>query len=144
MIIYLKLTYIQILSVSCDNASNNDTFIDELAHLLDEFPGAANRTRCFTHIINLVVKSILHQFDVPKAKADEAINKATKTLLHIAEDIENEEIETQAVAGDDELEDNLEGWIDERDLMNEDDRDMLDASVQPVRLVLTKVNGSTT
>jgi len=49
----------QILSVTLDNASNNDTMIAELENLLDEFPGAANQTRCFTHILNLVVKSIL-------------------------------------------------------------------------------------
>lgn len=113
--------------------------IDELEHELDDFPGAANRTRCFTHILNLVVKSILHQFDVPKAKANEALNDATNALLHIADDIEIEEAEAQAVAGDDELEDNTEGWVDERALMTEGDRNKLDASVHPVRLVLTKV-----
>ncbi len=59
-----------------------------LQHLLDDFPGAANQTRCFAHIINLVVKSILRQFDVPKTKAKEALDEASKVLLHIAEDIE--------------------------------------------------------
>jgi hypothetical protein len=117
--------------------------ISELEDLLDEFPGASNQTRCFAHILNLVVKSILHQFDVPKGKANEALNNATKTLLHIADDIEIEEAETQAAAGDDELEDNTEGWVDERTLMDEEEREKLDASVQPVRLVLTKVRSTT-
>jgi len=62
--------------------------------------GAANQTRCFAHIINLVVKSILHQFDVPKAKANKALDEASKVLLHIAEDIETEETETQVSSGD--------------------------------------------
>ena len=83
-----------------DNASNNDTMIEELEHLLDDFPVAANQTRCFAHIINLVVKSILHQFDVPKAKANKALDEASKVLLHIAEDIETEETETQVSSGD--------------------------------------------
>jgi hypothetical protein len=114
--------------------------IEQLEHLLDNFPGAANQTRCFAHIINLVVKSILRQFDVPKAKANEALDEASKVLHHIAEDIEIEEANTQANSGDDELADNVEGWIDERDLMDEEEREALDASVMPVRLGLTKVS----
>ena len=117
--------------------------INQLEDLLEEFPGASNQTWCFAHILNLVVKSILHQFDVPKAKANEALDHATKNLLHIADDIEVEEAETQAAAGDDELEDNIDGWVDEQTLMNEEDKQKLDASVQPVRLVLTKVRSIT-
>jgi hypothetical protein len=64
----------QILSITCDNASPNDAMIDALAELVIAFPGAANRTRCFTHILNLVVKVILRQFDVPKAKVNEELD----------------------------------------------------------------------
>ncbi|KAF8964442.1 hypothetical protein BDZ97DRAFT_1624243, partial [Flammula alnicola] len=53
----------QILSVTCDNASANNAMIDHLATLLAEFPGSANQTRCFTHILNLVAKCIMRQFD---------------------------------------------------------------------------------
>ncbi|TFK47878.1 hypothetical protein OE88DRAFT_1608415, partial [Heliocybe sulcata] len=53
----------QILGISCDNASNNDTMIKELPNLLPDFPGDANRVRCFLHIVNLVAKSILKLFD---------------------------------------------------------------------------------
>ena len=56
----------QILSVTCDNASPNDVMIDRLAELVVAFLGAANRMVCFTHILNLVVKVFLRQFDVPK------------------------------------------------------------------------------
>jgi nucleoside-diphosphate-sugar epimerase len=136
MIKNLTYLWIQILSITCDNASNNDTMISELGDLLDEFPGAANQTRCFTHVINLVVKSILRQFDVPKAKANETLNNATETLLQVAENIAGED--SDEMTGDDDLEDNTEGWVDERDFMTEEDRVVLDASVQPVRLVLTR------
>ncbi|KAF9536806.1 hypothetical protein CPC08DRAFT_608459, partial [Agrocybe pediades] len=64
----------QILSLTCDNASANDALISQLPTLLDAFPGAANRTRCFTHILNLVAKVILRQFDTPKKKADQALD----------------------------------------------------------------------
>ena len=130
----------QILSVTLDNASNNDTMIAELENLLDEFSGAANQTRCFTHILNLVVKSILRQFDVPKSKADQALDDAARELFGLSENMEYEEEETRAEAGDDEEDDNVEGWIDERELLSDADREILDVDVQPVRLVLTKVS----
>ena len=111
--------------------------IEELENLIDEFPGAANQTRCFAHIINLVVKSILRQFDVPKSRG----NGADNGVLHdIAGDIEIEEAAAEAGSGDDDLADNVEGWIDERVLMDEEERGALDASVMPVRLALTKVS----
>ncbi|TFK80652.1 hypothetical protein K466DRAFT_467921, partial [Polyporus arcularius HHB13444] len=53
----------QILSITSDNASNNDTMTEELAALLPEYQGMFGRTRCFLHILNLVANSILKQFD---------------------------------------------------------------------------------
>lgn len=64
----------QILSITCDNVSNNNIMITELADLVDNFPGAANQTCCFLHVINLIVKSIIK----PKAKANGILDKATK------------------------------------------------------------------
>ena len=131
----------EILSITCDNASNNDTMIKELANLIDEFPGPVNQTRCFTHVLNLVVKSIIRQFDLPKSKNDDVLNAGAKELLSLAGNIEFEENETardgeDGVAGED---DNVEGWIDERTLMDEEDLDTLEESVEPVRGLLTKV-----
>jgi hypothetical protein len=114
--------------------------IEELANLLDDFPGAANQTRCFLHILNLVVKSIIKQFDLPKATADGILDEATRDLLALAGDLALEEEQTRDVGKDDEDDDNEEGWIDERELMSEWERDELDESVQPVRLLLIKVS----
>ena len=129
----------QILSVTCDNASNNDAMIEELADLLDDFPGPANQTRCFTHVLNLVVKSIIRQFDSPDSKNDKHLDEATNEMLSFAGNIEFGEEE---VAGDDEddEDDNVEGWVDERTLMSEDELERLDESVEPLRLLLTKVS----
>ncbi|KAI0337369.1 hypothetical protein BDW22DRAFT_1304642, partial [Trametopsis cervina] len=52
-----------LLAVTLDNASNNDTLIDELSNQVEEFPGEANRVRCFAHILNLAAKAVLSQFD---------------------------------------------------------------------------------
>lgn len=40
--------------------------VSELEKMLPEFPGEAARTRCFAHIVNLVAKSVIKQFDAPK------------------------------------------------------------------------------
>ncbi|KAF8954084.1 hypothetical protein BDZ97DRAFT_1600447, partial [Flammula alnicola] len=53
----------QILSITADNASNNDTMVEHLGDILDEFPGAANQTRCFAHTLGISAKSVLKQFD---------------------------------------------------------------------------------
>jgi len=116
--------------------------IAELANLLDDFPGPANQTRCFTHILNLVVKSVIRQFDLPKSKGDKILDDAAKELLSLAGNIEFEEDELarrDGKEGDEDEDDNVEGWIDERTLMTDAELEELDESVEPVRLLLTKV-----
>ncbi|PBK65454.1 hypothetical protein ARMSODRAFT_866429, partial [Armillaria solidipes] len=62
----------QVLSITCDNASNNNTMVEALgdSDTLPFFDGQASRTGCFAHIVNLVAKSLLRQFDPPKRKAN--------------------------------------------------------------------------
>ena len=116
--------------------------IEELTHLIDDFPGPANQTRCFLHILNLMVKSIIQQFDLPKSKKtsdnpdedDPMLDVVTMELLKLAGDIDQEE-EITVSAGDidDSVEDdNKEGWIDERDEMTEDKLNVLAMNIQPV------------
>ena len=114
--------------------------IEELADLLDDFPGAANQTRCFLHVLNLVVKSIIRQFDLPKAQANGILDEATKVLLALAGDIALEEEKTHDNATDDDVDNNEDGWTNERELMSEWEREELDESVQPVRYLLIKVS----
>jgi hypothetical protein len=40
--------------------------IESLAQIMSNFSGEANRARCLAHIVNLVAKIILRQFDMPK------------------------------------------------------------------------------
>jgi hypothetical protein len=110
--------------------------VAELADLLDDFPGPANQTRCFTHVLNLVVKSIIQQFDSPKSN----LNKATNELLSLAGNIEIDEglERREGDEGEDE-DDNIGGWIDKHTLMAQEEVEELDASVEPLRLLLTKV-----
>lgn len=123
--------------------------IDKLASRLVEFPGAPNRARCFTHILNLVVKSIMHQFDVPSTSRplDAEEDDTSCELFDLAGDFELEELETQAEQDDPQdgseegpFHDNDEGWIDERADMTEEDINELEENVQPIRFLLTKVS----
>ena len=110
--------------------------VEELGNLLDNFPGAANQTRCFTHILNLVVKSILAQFDLPKAR----VNIADE-MLELADGLELDEAEEENSEGEDEVEDdNVEGWIDEREVMSEEQLEELEAGIRPIRVLLIKVS----
>ena len=65
--------------------------IEHLATLIDSFPGTANQTWCFTHILNLVAKSVLHQFEAPKAKEGNIIDDAAKQLVAIFDKLEDED-----------------------------------------------------
>ena len=65
--------------------------VDELSKLLRNFPGDVNRTRCFLHIVNLVAKQLLKQFDVPRKDTDSALDEAEKQLLDLAAGIDIEE-----------------------------------------------------
>jgi hypothetical protein len=137
-----KLTFPQIISITCDNASPNDTMVTELAKLLRDFPGEANRTRCFAHIVNLIAKSLVSQFDVPKKQADEKLSAAEKELQKLAQVLELDEVQTRlerTKQANDEEADDLEGWVDEVDQLSEEEQEQLSESVRPVRLVLVKV-----
>lgn len=119
--------------------------IRHLGGLVDEFKGRQSQTRCFAHIINLVAKSIIRQFDVPKAQVAKAFDEATDALMELAGDIDVEE-QDMAENGDikdEEDEENMEDWVDERDGMTVEQRVALDESVQPVRLMLVKVRACT-
>jgi hypothetical protein len=68
------------LSITADNASSNDTLVAELADRVAYFAGDTNRTRCFLHIVNLVAKSLIREFDTSKSKANGSVSSGDKEL----------------------------------------------------------------
>src|SRR5271156_2890578 len=133
-----------ILSVTSDNASNNDKMIENLADRLDNFPGAANQTRCFLHILNLTAKSVIKQFEVPKKKLNEAgqdendFGEAVDALQALSVEIEDDE--PSYFDNDEEAkDDDDEGLEDERQGMTEEDMAMLEEELLPARRMMTKV-----
>ena len=131
----------KILSVTCDNASNNDTMIHELDDSLTEY-SSLNRTRCFAHILNLVAKALLKQFDV-KREDNNSLNDDERSLLEMAADIETEELTTEQEQDGDDGEvgddDNDDGWVDEVAALTPDERVDLEESIRPVKKTLVKV-----
>jgi len=115
--------------------------INELVNLLPSFPGQPNQTRCFLHIINLVAKSVIRQFDVTKGKADNS-QKSNDALYVLAEGMDLEDLETQREkeSSNGDADDNIDGWVDERNILSTANREALDVSVRPVKVVLIKVN----
>jgi hypothetical protein len=131
----------QMLSLTADNASANDTMTRQLAKLIPSFGGEPTRTRCFLHIVNLVAKSILKEFDSSKNKADLDEDLLATAGDDLAEGLEGEEQITLAERGDeDDMEDDdVEGWVDEMEEMSIDERNILKQSMRPVRITLVKV-----
>jgi hypothetical protein len=109
--------------------------IKEVSNFLDLFPGPDNHTRCFTNILNLITKSIIWQFDVPKAQQNKALDDSLQELQGLAVDIDLEEkamrdgAEIRSYNNED---NNTDGWIDERERMSTEDVKRLDVSVQPI------------
>ena len=119
--------------------------IDHLANIVPEFPGAANRTRCFSHILNLVVKCIMKQFDAPKGQKKN-FEAALEGFTDELEDDAGDEDDCDLMDADgfsDELGGTVmadeDGSDDGRSEMTEEEISVLDEDVKPVRLVLFKV-----
>ncbi|KIK75726.1 hypothetical protein PAXRUDRAFT_171923 [Paxillus rubicundulus Ve08.2h10] len=64
-----------------DNAGNCNTTAMELQNLLPTFCGAAGRTRCFLHIINLIAKVSSHGLSM-LMRAHKPINN--RLLFHFS------------------------------------------------------------
>jgi hypothetical protein len=103
--------------------SNNDTMIDELEEVLPNFPGVTNRTWCFLHIVNLIAKQLLKQFDVPRKNADAVLDEVERELWELVEGLDMEELVTQEEweGEDNEDNDNTKGWINKMDILTVED-----------------------
>src|SRR5262245_7439314 len=112
--------------------------IDELVDMLLNFPGAANRCHCFLHIVNLIAKSLLKQFDIPKKDVNATIDVTEQELLKMAIGLDLEERLTVAESrlGDKDDNDNIDGCVDEMATLSDEESEELQKNIQPVWLVL--------
>ena len=126
--------------------------ISELANILPNF-SEVGHTRCFLHIVNLVAKSIIRQFDLQKRQGNKYLDKAEQELHDLArvdnlEDDQANQIMEHETNGEidveDEADDNNDGWIDETMLLSPSERQQSEEDIRPVKLVLVKVSLSVT
>jgi hypothetical protein len=115
--------------------------IAKLSRVLDNFPGPANQTRCFLHILNLTAKSIIRQFDVPKSKNGTVMDTVAQALADLAEGLDGDNLEEYEGEDDvDNVDDKpLAEWAS-MDWMTDEEREKLDLTIIPVCSMLTKVS----
>jgi hypothetical protein len=112
----------------------HNMMVEELDDILPGF-SPVNRTRCFSHILNLVAKSLLKQFDITKdEKKNNELNDDEQSLLALAEGLEDEELLTaqEMDDGDNKTEDNdddISDWIDEAEVLMPEEQENLEDSV---------------
>lgn len=114
--------------------------IAELSTQVLAFAGSASHTRCFLHIVNLIAKSLLSQFDAKKTAVD-----GDNELAELAKEFAEEEVayleKIASNANDEEIDedDNDDGLVDETSNLTDAQWIELDRSLQPVKLALVKV-----
>ncbi|KAG1777141.1 hypothetical protein EV702DRAFT_970247 [Suillus placidus] len=115
----------------------------KLEDLVAHFGGESARTHCFLHVVNLIAKSLIKEFDLPKKKADEVLSRAEEDMQEFTTDIEWEDQITVAENRDGDPNsdkfDNTEGWVDEMSELMDVKRKELQTNIQPIRLLLVKL-----
>lgn len=133
-------THLEILAMTADNATPNDTMAEVLGTTLPDFGGLKACGRCFDHVVNLCAKSVLRPFDVEKKRAGAAQTAAEEAVKALLADVDLYSEGLGLSAGEDGgKDDDEDGFVDEREEMGEEERTDLEESILPVKLVLTKV-----
>ncbi len=129
------------LSITCNNATNNDRMVKELAQCIPSFSGQTSHVHCFAHVVNLVAKSLLKQFDSPKHQNGNTDGNDESDFLfpELADNIDLEDEDTQS---DPELvsKDNTEGLVDVLADMDIDERKAFELEIMPIQTALVKVS----
>jgi len=132
---------LKILSVTCNNASANDTMMEELELMLTEFEGQSTRTRCILHVGNLVAKSMIKQFDISRGWEGEELGPEERELRALGQGIDVEDYEMIGETSLDPVQDDdVNGWVDEIALLSAEEKADLESEIRPIRFALAKVS----
>jgi hypothetical protein len=121
--------------------------VENIPNHIKYWEGETNHTRCFNHIVNLIAKTLLKLFEVPKAKGastgKKEVDEAEEELERIGKELEVEDLRTQIEAFANPL--TAEGIDAEEDvddamaLLDPDEIEDFRENIVPVRLALAKV-----
>ena len=116
--------------------------IDSLSDLVPAFTGPKNQTCCFLHVINLISKSLLCQFDTAKMDLNGSGELEDEELnLDEINDGNGNGVEDEGNDDNNET-DNNEGWVDESKKLLARDLEELKRTTCPVKAALLKVQTS--
>ena len=133
----------QILAVTCDNASNNNVMLREMEKRLPKY-SSKNHVRCFLHIVNLIAKALVNQFDVREGPGDD---QELDDLEDASDDSDSDEEEGGTVTYSEDEDEDLDDddpndSVDARPFLSQEEQRNLTKSLRPVKLLLTKVRSS--
>ena len=130
----------KILGAMCDNTSSNDTLVEHLETLAPYFEGASSHVQCVLHVTNLVAKSMLKLFDASQ-KEGSLVGKIADEVLNHSGSNGDDNVDAVGPGGaEEEEDDNVEGWINEAELLTDDEHAVLDMHVQLLWKLLVKVS----
>ena len=122
--------------------SNNNVMVDNGAWRVPVFEGEASHMCCFLHVINLVAKSTICQFDIKRKDADGvlAMSEQEHELNELVggrggDDNDDDEFNGLEDEGDEAgdinrgADDNNEGWIDKVQLLTTKEYKMLEKAI---------------
>ena len=113
--------------------------VEKLATLIFNFKGPRSRVRCFAHIINLVVKIILRQFDIRvKSKKRGEGDEVEQALAELSEELDAAVNDAERGDEDGDEEDDVAG-VEELEEAMETDIELIRQQLKPIRQVLTKI-----
>jgi hypothetical protein len=116
---------LKILSVTCNNASANDTMMEELELMLTEFEGQSTRTRCI----------------LPRGWEGEELGPEERELRALGQGIDVEDYEMIGETSLDPVQDDdVNGWVDEIALLSAEEKAGLESEIRPIRFALAKVS----
>lgn len=138
--------------MTCDNASNNDRMLEVMGINLLDFHSDLQRVRCFAHVVNLVAKSLIKQFDTTgkgrNAEDSEEVDKDIAALAEMAEGLAEEDAEAVRLRREAETElDPEEVELEDAELeleaeavsLTEAEQEEFDKVLRPVQKVFVKV-----
>ena len=105
--------------------------------LIAEFAGSPSHMHCFLHIVNLIAKTLINQFDAKKTTVE-----VDSELAKIGKELDKDEhlLDEIVVHDEDgEVEENTDKWVDKMEVLDMEEQIQLERSIHPVKLVLVKV-----